>query len=352
MRDVRVGPITRVAAAATVLAIVGGTGCAREATLDLTAVDADAELDANLLASAADRSDAEAYRFEMEATTWAAMGDDEDDSLAMTVSTTGATDGVRQMSMTELGGFFEGAPGGPPPGFGDHDLTIETVVDGTMLYIRAPFFAAIGEMMDATGVPPSQRGPYDALGGSADGWVRINQAVMGGAEAEDLTDMGGEDPQTLLDLLREAAEPRPLGNDEVRGVPVEGFGATATFEDLLVADGIDRDGLEAELPPGVIDGPGGVDDMLDLEIPLEAWVDDDGLIRRFVMDLDFSAVLGTMPGDTAGQRASVRLELDFFDYGAEDIVIEVPTGAIDITEQMQDLAEFDPFPLGGDPTTT
>ena len=351
MWGTRVGTVRRVAAGGALAAALTGA-CAQEATLDLTATGAGVALTTESLAAAADRSGAEAYRYETDITTWT-MGDpnDPEQGFAITVATTGAVDGDNQSSSTDMGATFEDVPGDPVGElFDTDDLVVETmVVDGTM-YMRAPFFAAALDAMLGEGLGPSDLGPFGPLGELGDDWGSIDlDALPGPITTGDVTGSGGLDPTGGLDLLAGTADQRSLGSDEIRGVPVEGVAATVTMEDLMVASGGDADDLDEELPPGMIDGPGGsVDRMLALEIPVEAWVDGDGLVRRFVMDLDLGDIADLGPGAPEDMPASVRMRMttDFFDFGDESITIEAPSDSVDITEAFRDLAEGS-FPIDG-----
>ncbi len=59
-----------------------------------------------------------------------------------------------------------------------------------------------------------------------------------------------------------------------------------------------------------------IGDVENSAFPIEFWIDDDGLLRRYSMDLSDQA-------QTGGEFEQASLVFEFFDYG-EDITIEVP----------------------------
>jgi hypothetical protein len=346
MWGTKVGSVRRVAAGAA-LATALAAGCAQEATLDLTATDGGV-LANELLALAADRSSAEAYRFETDVTTWA-MGTDagDEENFGVTVTTTGEVDGDDQSSLTDMSGSFEGVPGNPMGGLDPNDLVVETVVVDDTMYVRAPIFGAMFNEMAGPGDELDDLGPFGAFGDIGDGWGHIDlEELPGELSPGDMTGAAGLDAATGLDLLGDAADQRSLGSDEIRGVPVEGYATTVTMEDLMVATGGDVEDLDEELPPGVIDDD--VDVMLGIEIAVEAWLDGDGLVRRLVVDVDLADLMRLEPGAPQDMPSSLRMRstTDLFDFGDESIVIEAPSGSVDITEAFRDMAE-ESLPIDG-----
>ena len=76
---------------------------------------------------------------------------------------------------------------------------------------------------------------------------------------------------------------------------------------------------------------GGGDDLADVEIPVDVWVDDDDLPRRLRMDM--GQVLGA-----AGTRGEMTMTMDLFDYG-EPVDIEIPS-ADEVTPFSEALGGF------------
>jgi hypothetical protein len=115
-------------------------------------------------------------------------------------------------------------------------------------------------------------------------------------------------PADFLEFFEEAnGTVEDLGEETLRGVKtthylvtfdMEELRANATPEQLAEID-------EQELP-------------LD-ELPMELWISDDGLVHKYLFEIDGSKV--DVPADEAFE--SMIMEFEMFDYG-EDIVIEAP----------------------------
>ena len=142
----------------------------------------------------------------------------------------------------------------------------ELVLDGSVLYARLPML----------------------------GWVSADLERVGkllGDGLGELTGLVEDGPTGVLEQLRAVGDVEELGREQVRGVE------TTRYRALL-------------RPPG-----GTEEDAL----PVEVWIDDDGLVRRLRV--------------TYGQRAaSVTVEL--FDFGA-DVDVEPPPA-----DQVTDLDEL------------
>lgn len=130
-------------------------------------------------------------------------------------------------------------------------------------------------------------------------------------------------PADFLDALEEAnADITEIGTEDVRGVSTTHTRAIVDLAELDAAiSDEERETLERDL--GQLDSAA---------FPIDFWIDDDGLIRRYSMDLDQAG------GDEAGpSQASVVFE--FFDYGA-DISIDVPPADEIISSDQLDLEGF------------
>ncbi len=165
---------------------------------------------------------------------------------------------------------------------------------------------------------------------------------------------GGHDISLYLDAISGATDQHDLGASEVRGVAVEGIGATVTVGDLMLPGGADPDAAVEEPPePGGFVDPDAVASLLDIEVPVEVWVDGDGLIRRLVVETDVSALAGAIagPGDPPARldAPSSREVTDFFDYGDPLIEVTVPAESVDITDEMFTDSSVLLIPSSGDP---
>lgn len=183
---------------------------------------------------------------------------------------------------------------------------VTTMQDGTTLYLQSELF---------TSSLPSH--PT---------WVRVDlsrldPAALGGVALED----GLTDPSGFLDLLR------GLGDDTVvvdrvllDGLPTTHYRGTV---DLAAA--------AADLPPADRDRVLDSFARLGLEpaggrLPVEAWVDEAGSVRRVRAELDLDP---SAPGNEAVDATTVTV--DYADLGAPaPITLPDPTTAVDITSMV------------------
>jgi hypothetical protein len=98
-----------------------------------------------------------------------------------------------------------------------------------------------------------------------------------------------------------------VGSEEVRGVPTTHYRATVRLSDALAeVPAAHRRQVEAAF-----------EQLGDAEVPVDVWVDGDGLPRRIRMDM--GAELGPM----VGGKGPATMTLDLFGYG-EPVEIHVP----------------------------
>lgn len=255
--------------------------CAQEA--DGTQVLTGATAVAALRAAPDAATDAGSARFEMTVAVDAPDGSFE-------VVSTGAYRGDQMMMEMDLSAALAGlgAPGDEPlpDGF---DEPMQIVIDGTTAYLRIPMLQALTGRTGWLSATPEE---LAAAGGSL--------GFTGGAG----------DPAHLLDTLRGIADDvDEVGPDEVRGVATTRYRATVDLGQALdEAPEAQREELRTML------------DQLGSDvasIPVEVWVDADGLARRLVMDF------GDLAAHAMGLEGSATLTLELFDYG-EDVAIAVP----------------------------
>lgn len=254
--------------------------CAQEA--DGTQVLTGATAVAALRAAPDTAADAGSARFEMTVAFEAPDG-------SLEIVTTGAYRGdqlAMEMDLGALAGLANPGDEALPDGF---DEPMEIVVDGTTAYLRIPMLQALTGTSGWLSATPDE---LEAAGGS-----------LGVAGASG-------DPSQLLDTLRGVAgEVEEVGAEEVRGVATTRYRATVDLGQALdQAPEAQREELQA-----MLDELGG--DVA--SIPVDVWVDADGLARRLVMDF------GDLAAQTMGVDGSATLTLELFDYG-EDVTIEIP----------------------------
>lgn len=297
---------------------VGATACVQEADpADVAVGDVEYEATPEFLAAAAERSQAQPYRMEMRQSL---AGGDE------VVVETGEWDGERFHVREYLAEQLEPLV----PAGADADLSIETAGDGSTLYVRMPVFAALDELTSGFAITPL-RDLADRLG---TGWGRVDLAeladVMPGLQ-DATSQFGTQMPRFFVDVVANAQDVEDLGQDEIRRVAVHGLGAEVPFENLFGAPATPSGGVE------IID---------DITVPIEVWVDADGLVRRVNFGFHGDDMAGAPGRENDGAPMTVTslpvdvdYKLDLFDYGDGSIEIEFPVDAIDVTDAYRQMFE-------------
>lgn len=320
-RSARAMPLVRGRTRAlTILAAVavGATACAQEADpADVAVGPVTYEATPEFVAAAAERSQAQPYRMEMRQSL---AGGDE------VIVETGEWDGERFHVRQDLA-----APFGPLlPADADADLAIETAGDGSTLYVRMPVFAALEDLTSGFAITPFD----DLVDQLGTGWGRVDLAeladVMPGLQ-DAMSTMGTHIPRLFVDVVTQAQDVEELGQDEIRGVAVDGLAAEVPFENLYGAPGT---------------APGDVEVMSDIMVPIEVWVDREGLVRRVNFGFHRDDVAEALGPEGDGAPVTMRsfpvdvdYTLDLFDYGDESIDIEFPADALDVTDAYRQMFE-------------
>jgi hypothetical protein len=343
-------PRSRLIPLAVASLAVTATACAQKADLaEVTVGDVDFEATPEFVAAAAERSTGAPFRLEMTLAMDVDLAGQSLDVDAPMMS--GEQDGDLSHTVMDMGPLMEEmgdlAPPGEaiPPDVSDADLTMEIVSDRRVMYLRAPLYEALAAMPGAGGPP----GPMGDLAGLGDRWGRVDLTELG--DVLPLNDVastaGGQaaDPRALFDLVAGTDDVDELGDAEVRGVPVHGLAAQVTLGELLESSGLSAEefsrSLGASTPAGA---EAAIDSVLGARMAVEAWIDDDGYVRRMGYEFDLLAMLaGAMPGrDLEGHAPSgftYRITMDFFDYGDDSIAIEFPDPdeAVDVTDSFLEL---------------
>lgn len=281
---------------AVVLGLVAGCGGGGSASLEAGGEPIDLERLAQVASSSADaRSGRFAFALEV-----AMPGSDETFSFsgegAFDVASGRASFSVDLSSFAALlGGFFARLGGSDAPDLGDPDgWKIEAIQDGSVTYLRFP---ALDEQLPAGKT-----------------WIRSEEGHDGTAGSfafGDLGELAETDPRDLLELLRKVSgEIETVGVEALRGTETTHY--RATFDASSVApSGSDR---EAQ------DGPALTDQLLSQpgldEIPVDIWIDGEGLVRKLALDAS-----ATQPGASEPSRAVLSFEL--WDLG-EPVEIGLP----------------------------
>lgn len=251
---------------------------------------------AALIAAVPDRvADAGSARFTMEMT----MRSQDLPGGSATITGDGQGRFDRQlMQMTmDMGDVLQGMPGAADNG------SVEMILDGDMMYMRMPFLEPM--------LPAGKR------------WVAMDLETVGKQAGVDLRALmqasQNNDPSSTLEMLRGVSEGdvEVVGQDNVRGVSTTHYRATIDLDKALEAapeDGADQ--IRALVQQA------GVPNRL----PVEVWIDDDGLLRRYVQTIEMT-VEGT------DQPIGQSLTMEMFDYGVQVDVERPPAEqTIDVRE--------------------
>jgi hypothetical protein len=194
------------------------------------------------------------------------------------------------LDMSELGEATGGAFAGE----------LEMILDDLVMYMKFP--EAITEQLP---------------GGKS--WVRIDLRQAGkelGIDLEELMQVQQSDPSQSLQYLRGASDDfEEVGEEEVRGVETTHYRGT-----------IDLHKAVEQLPE---DARGSFERAIDLigtdELPLDVWIDDDGMARRMKYEQPLPSA--------GGEEGAMELTMEFFDFGV-DVDVEPPPSdeVIDIQE--------------------
>jgi hypothetical protein len=184
------------------------------------------------------------------------------------------------------------------------DLRMDMVFDWPVMYMRMPLLAKQ--------IPGGKQ------------WVRLDVqqlAKQQGIELPGVGSLGQSDPTAFLDFLKAAtADLRNLGEAEIDGVRTTHYLARIDFERFVkTLPKAQREQLEPALVQLKQLTAGG-----QLSPLVDAWVDADGLLRRFAMSL-------SLPAGT--QQADMKLQMDLHDFGtAVDVS---PPPAADVADFAQ-----------------
>lgn len=143
------------------------------------------------------------------------------------------------------------------------------------------------------------KGPAAELyGGSGPGWVRMDLSGMPGMGSQ-----VNQDPTQYVEFLRGADDGvEEVGTEEVRGTPTTHYRAELTMDDVLEATDDENTRAYAEALQEMGSEIG--------EVPVDAWIGDDGLPRR----IELSMAISDIPGVPDGEL-NIDISVDLFDFG-------------------------------------
>jgi hypothetical protein len=152
-------------------------------------------------------------------------------------------------------------------------------------------------------------------------WLAVTPDDLAALDIDvDETSLGSTDPAAGLEFFGAIeGDPELVGSEDLGGVEVEHYEFTidlATFTHEL------GDAMEKFDVPGFGRGIAALEDYVDLaHIPGEAWIDDEGRIRRFDYTFEIEA---------EGEQLAMRSEMRFSHFGVK-FSLEAPDAAETIT---------------------
>jgi hypothetical protein len=175
-----------------------------------------------------------------------------------------------------------------PPPIGSE---VETVFDGTTYYMSAGLFGGAIPGLDAE-------------------WIRVDLDDLAGQAGVDLSQLpqGANNPADALDALAAVSQDglEELGTEEVRGVETTHYAAEIDMAAAVEAADEQTGGelLDDAMAEQFLAQYG------DEPVPVEVWIDGDGLVHRQTMTIS-----------AAGEEATMTMEM--FDYG-QPVDVQIP----------------------------
>ena len=219
-------------------------------------------------------------------------------NMAMVMRMSG---GAQDVTINAKGAFdFESGRGAMTMDMGDLGAQmgmgkIEMRTDGTTIYMKMP----------AQMKPPTP-------------WVKMDLDTMTGVPGMgQLQQFNNNDPRATMELLRGVADVEEVGSEEIRGTQATHYKATVDLEKAI-----------AEAPEETKKAMRQQFKLLGLtEMPVDVWIDEEGLLRRQEITMDLSNV--DTGGAPAGQvPTSMFMRMELFDFGTEVDVEPPPAGQV------------------------
>jgi len=218
-------------------------------------------------------------------------------SMSMPVSMTadGAMDFAGKKMSMSMDMSQMAALGGQALG-SSSDWKIETVIDGLVMYMKAPFLQTILK--------------------SDKPWIKLDMESIGKQQGLDLSSMMNYDPSQLtrfVDYLRGSKDMRVINHEKVRGTATTHYQGSVDFDAYLKAAEKAQEKLSQIGKPvyGLFD----------------VWIDSQQKIRREKFNYSIDV--------TSGGSMKAAFSIDFFDYDAPTSITIPPA---DQTVDMQQLA--------------
>jgi hypothetical protein len=179
-------------------------------------------------------------------------------------------------------------------------MEMEMILDGSTMYMKMP------ELSRASGLP--------------EGWISmdLDELAPGFSELASLS-QGQNDPSSSVEYLRGITDAEAVGTEDVAGVETTHFRGTI---DLAKAYDKLPGGISKKLRESVEQA---VQMFGDAAMPVDIWIDGDGLPRRMSFELS--------PTKDAVPAVSMSMTIEFPEYGI-DVDLPIPA-AKDVTDISQ-----------------
>lgn len=148
-------------------------------------------------------------------------------------------------------------------------------------------------------------------------WIKIDLQAVGseaGFDLQQLQQLGGSDPSQQLDYLRGVSDVKEVGSETVRGVETTHYQGRVDFDKV------------AQKHPEAAESVKRLQELAGIDtVPVEVWIDGDGLPRRMSMEMDMNPDTSTQGRASAPGPGPVSMDMvmEFFDYGV-DVDVEIP----------------------------
>lgn len=154
------------------------------------------------------------------------------------------------------------------------------------------------------------------LMGSDKEWVKLDATDMGDSGMGGSLS-GSNDPTAMFEALRGVSSGiETVGTETIDGVETTHYRATIDLQKAIAAAPEDQ---QAEMKASL-------SELGMAEMPVDVWVDGDGLARRMTLSFDFAAMSG-MGSDPETEKmfkgASMEMSMDMYDYG-QPVNIQIP----------------------------
>lgn len=176
---------------------------------------------------------------------------------------------------------------------GGVDPTMQMIMDGRhgfVVYMRSPLFRTLG----------------------GDKWMKLDLdrlAKRQGVDLSSVMDANQADPSQSLQMLAASTDAHPIGYDHVRGVFTTHYTLRLDLAKLARGNKQLRKTLEqARELTGVT------------SFPAEAWIDDQGRVRRMKVDMSFNA--------PTGGAFSMSLTEDLYAFGVKANIVPPPASEV------------------------